>query len=59
MNSTVLPNMNSTLSNNLTFQDVITNPLFYGGIIIFIKLLLCVLYFYIYSKVEKEFLFVI
>ena len=34
MNSIILPNMNSTLSssNDLTFQDVITNPFFYGSI---------------------------
>ena len=34
--STVSSQMNSTLSDNLTFQDIISSPCFYGSIITFI-----------------------
>ena len=54
----VTDNFNSTLvakqeelyssSNELTFQDVITNPFFYGSSIMFIFLLLCIITFIIY-----------
>ena len=64
MNSTTL---NSTILDNLTLQDdqlkvdsnqwfdVITNPLFYGGIIIFIILLSCVIIFIFILKSRKCF----
>ena len=53
----VTDNFNSTLSNNLTFQDVITNPLFYGSSIIFIFLLLCDLSIIIFNKNKQKLLF--
>ena len=47
--------MNSTLSNNINFQDcVYHHPLFYGGIIIFRILISMCTNFYIYSKILKE-----
>ena len=42
--------LNSTISDNLTFQDVITNPFFYGNLIVFIILILCILSFIIILK---------
>ena len=52
-------NFNSTLSdeNNLTFQDVITNPFFYGSSIITIFLLLCILSIIIILKNKSKLLF--
>ena len=55
--TTLSPNMNATLSDNLTFQDIITNPFFYGGIIIFIILLSCIITFIFILKSKKKFLF--
>ena len=51
----VTDNFNSTLSssNDLTFQDVITNPFFYGSSIIFIKLISII----IFIKNKKKLLF--
>ena len=59
MNSIILPNMNSTLSssNDLTFQDVITNPFFYGSSIIFIFLFLCIISIVIFIKNKPKLLF--
>ena len=52
-------NFNSTLSssNDLTFQDVITNPFFYGSSIIFIFLLLCIISIIIFIKNKPKLLF--
>ena len=52
MNSTILPTMNSFILDNLTFQDIITNPFFYGSSIIFIILLFCVIFFIIILKIN-------
>ena len=51
--------LNSTLSdeNNLTFQDVILNPVIYGGIIIFIIIILCTRTFIYILKSRKRWLF--
>ena len=55
--STISPVLNSTLPNNLTFQDVVTNPLFYGSTIIFVVFVLCVLSFIIILKNKPRVLF--
>ena len=49
--------MNSTISDNLNFQDFITTPIFYGSITIFIILLSCVITFIFILKSRKKFLF--
>ena len=49
--------LNSTTSNNLNFQDVITNPYFYGSFIIFIILISCIITFIFIIKSKKELLF--
>ena len=62
MNSTTMLNenysssLNATLSNNLTFTDIILNPLFYGSAGIFIFLILCLISFIIILKSKKKFL---
>ena len=56
-NSSLSSNITTTLPDNLTFQDVITNPLFNGGIIIFIIIILCVITFTFILKSKKEWLF--
>ena len=48
--STILPNMNSTLSADSNFLDIIANPYFYSSIITFIILLLCLLFFVLIQK---------
>ena len=63
MNSTILldeictSTLNNTSSDNLNFQDIITNPLFYGGILLFIVLLSCVITFIFILKSKKKRLF--
>ena len=56
MNSTTPLYDNSTLSdeNNLNFIEIITNPLFYGGIIIFIILISCIITFIFILKSKKK-----
>ena len=49
--------MNSTLSNDLTFIEILTNPFFYGSSILFIFLLLCVITFIFILKSKKKLLF--
>ena len=49
--------LNSTISDNLTFKDIITNPFFYGGIIIFIILLSCIITFIFILKNKPKLLF--
>ena len=51
-------NFNSASSNDLTFQDVITNPFYYGSSIIFLFLLLCILSFIFIIKSKKRLLLV-
>ena len=47
--------LNTTLSNNLTFKDIISSPLFYGSeIIIFIILLLCVITFIFILNLKRN-----
>ena len=53
--SSLSPNITTTLPNN--FVDIITNPFFYGGIIIFILLLSCIITFIFILKSKKKFLF--
>ena len=52
----VTDNFNSTLSNDLTFTHILTNPFFYVGIIIFIFLLLCVISIIIFIKNKSKLL---
>ena len=69
MNSTTLLYNNSTLSssdvdsmnhtgfaNDLTFTDIILNPFFYGIIIIFIILILCIITFIFILKNKPKLL---
>ena len=53
----VTDNFNSTLSNDLTFQDVITNPFYYGSSIMFIFLLLCIISIINFIKNKPKLLF--
>ena len=55
--STLSLNITTNSSNNLNFQDIITNPCFYGSIIIFIILLSCVITFIFILKSRKKWLF--
>ena len=55
--STILPILNSTLSNDLTFIEILTNSFLYGSSIIFIFLLLCVITFIFILKSKKKLLF--
>ena len=59
MNSTTPLYNNSTLSdeNDLTFTDIILNPVLYGSIIIFIFLLSCIITFIFILKSKKKLLF--
>ena len=56
MNSTT-PLYDNSTSNDLTFTDLIINPFFYGGIIIFIILISCIITFIFILKSKKKFLF--
>ena len=49
--------LNSTLSDNLTFKDIISSPYFYGSIIIFIIIILCIISFIIILKNKPKLLF--
>ena len=55
--STILPNIPTTLTDDLNFTDVITNPFFYGSFIIIIFLLLCIITFIIILKNKSKLLF--
>ena len=55
--STILPILNSTLSNDLTFIEILTNSFLYGSSIIFIFLLLCLITFIFILKSKKKLLF--
>ena len=55
--STILPILNSTLSNDLTFIEILTNSFLYGSSIIFIFLLLCVITLIFILKSKKKHLF--
>ena len=55
--TTLSPNMNATLSDNLTFKDNISSPCFYGGIVIFIILLSCIITFIYILQSRKKWLF--
>ena len=50
--------MNRTgFANDLTFTDIILNPLFYGSSIIFIILISCIITFIFILKFKKKLLF--
>ena len=62
MNSTLLYEnftftLNSTLSNDLTFKDIISSPFFYGSSIILLFLLLCVISIICFIKNKQKLLF--
>ena len=50
-------NFKSTLTNDITFTDVITNSYFYGSSIIFIILILCIITFIFILKNKSKLLF--
>ena len=55
--STILPNITTTLTNNLNFTEIIINPFFYGSSIIFIILISCIITFIFILKNKPKLLF--